>query len=163
MTKNIIIIILLIIAVAEAGYIIDKRNSPQGSMAMTTHPSVTGAMPPAGPNAKGKGPVIISKGMNLKSTPLFQYAYEISPNVANDAKAAMVGFSMTSEKQADGSMIVTLAPKDSDDQSQQYIVKSGQILYYIEQTPFDDKNDQDKDLNYRDDYGIITDSNGIVQ
>ncbi len=163
MTKNIIIVILLIIAVAEAGYIIDKKNTSQATLALTTHPSVTSVMPPAGPNAKGKGPVIISKGMNLKSTPLFNYAYEIAPNMASDAKTVMTGFSMTSQTQSDGSIIVTLTPKDSEDQNQQYTIKPGQILYYIEQTPVDDKNEQDKDLNYRDDYGIITDANGIVQ
>jgi hypothetical protein len=42
-------------------------------------------------------------------------------------------------------------------------VKPGQILYFIEQTPADDIQDSDTDLNYRDDYGIITDANGIIQ
>jgi hypothetical protein len=42
-------------------------------------------------------------------------------------------------------------------------VKPGNTLYFIEMTPADDNVDSDKDLNYRDDYGIIVDANGIVQ
>lgn len=162
MTKNIIIIILLIITVAEAGYIIDKKDA--AIMGTSTNNIVTAvSLPSARPNIKSKGPVIISKGMNLTKTSLFQYAYEIAPKMANNAKTVMTGFSVASQTQTDGSITVTLTPKDSSDQIQQYIIKPGQILYYIEQIPLDDKINQDKDLNYRDDYGIITDANGIVQ
>ena len=123
-------------------------------------------MPPAGPNAKGSGraPIILSKGTNLKTTPLFQFAFQIAPGALSDAsKKALIGWNIDSKTQVDGSIVVTLMPKDSDDQDQQYTIKAGQVLYFIEQTPADDKSDSDKDLNYRDDYGIVTDSSGAIQ
>lgn len=120
--------------------------------------------PPAGPNFRGRGPIIMSMGMNLKTSPIFKYAYQIAPGeLSNASKKALVGWNINVQNQNDGSTTVTLTPKDSSDQNQQYTIKSGQTLYFIEQTPSDDKSDQDKDLNYRDDYGIIVDSSGIIQ
>ena len=158
------IIVVLLAAVAGEYFYFKHKISSQAAM-MSAVPSAT-HMPPAGPNAKGRGgaPLIMSKGMNLKTSPLFQYAYQIAPgDLSTSAKQALVGWAVTSKTQADGSLLVTLTPKDSDDQYEQYIVKSGETLYFIEQTPSDDKADQDKDLNYRDDYGIIVDSTGIIQ
>ena len=168
MGKNIIIVLLLIVCVAEAGYIIEynkKTISPQMTQYSRLRANNPSQYPPAGPNARGRAgaPLIISKGVNLKQTPLFKYAYQIAPGTPSArAKKVMTGFSMTSKSASDGSEVITLMPKDATDQSQVYTLKTGQILYYIEQTPVDDKADLDKDLNYRDDYGIITDSSGIV-
>jgi len=166
MVKNVVIVILVILAIAE-GYFLYKSHTAlkmqqQAAMTQTTQQKT---LPPAGPNARGAGrPVIMSKGMNLKTSPLFKYAYQIAPgSVSADAQKALVGWKIKTEKAESGALIVTLTPSDSDDQSQQYTVATGNILYFIEQTPVDDKNDQDKDLNYRDDYGIITDASGVIQ
>src|SRR5581483_8729894 len=155
MIKNIIIVILLIIVIVEAAMLFQSKGS-------TNHTKMSSVqsqnMPPAGPNAKRKGgtPIMISAGMNLKTTPLFNFAHQMAPGpISASAQAALTGWNVSSVKQNDGSLKVSLTPKDSDDQSQQYIVKNGETLYFIEQTPADDKADQDKDLNYRDDYGII--------
>lgn len=166
MNKNIIIAVLILIILGETGYIVTRKfilnqNQMPSVQSVSKSPA---PMPPAGPNAKGRGPIIISKGMNLKTTPLFQFAYQIAPgDLSTQAKQALVGWNIDSKTQSDGSIVVTLTPKDSEDQSQVYTVKSGQTLYFIEQTLSDDKADQDKDLNYRDDYGLIVDQNGIVQ
>lgn len=138
----------------------------QKTHALRAQLAVASKMPPAGPTAKrsGRAPIILSKGTNLKTTPLFQYAFQIAPgDLSDSAKKALVGWTITTEKKSDGSVVVTLTPKDSDDQDQQYTVKSGQVLYFIEQTPADDKSDLDTDLNYRDDYGIVTDASGLIQ
>lgn len=112
----------------------------------------------------GNRPTMLSKGGSLTNSPLKQFAYQIAPGAMSDTtKSVMTGFTVTSKSNADGSITVTLTPKDSEDQNQQYTIKSGQILYFIEQTPIDDKTDSDTDANYRDDYGLITDANGIVQ
>lgn len=158
-----VIIVLLLIVSGEFFYFNNKLSSEK-----TVSPSRFGSgnFPPAGPNARGRGgpPVIMSKGMNLKTSPLFKYAYQIAPgDLSASAKQALTGWAVKSETQADGSLLVTLTPKDSDDQYQQYLVKTGQTLYFIEQTPSDDKADSDTDLNYRDDYGIIVDSSGAIQ
>ena len=167
MIKNIIIVVLALAVLGE-GYLVWKHHEQaavQAQTAMTQTPSQR-TMPPAGPNAmrKGGAPIMLGKGDNLKTSPLFKYAYQIAPGAIPDSsKKALTGFTVTSKQNSDGSTTVSLTPKDSDDQSQQYTVKSGNTLYFIEQTPVDDKADQDKDLNYRDDYGIITDSSGVIQ
>lgn len=166
MIKN-IIIVFLVLAVLGEGYLVWKYREQatmqaQTAMTATAHPS---NLPPAGPDSRRKGgaPIILSKGDNLKTSPLFKYAFEIAPTMPDSSKKALTGCTVTSKKNSDGSITVSLTPKDSEDQSQQYIVKPGNMLYFIEQTPVDDKVDQDKDLNYRDDYGIITDSSGVIQ
>ncbi|MFI5265662.1 MAG: hypothetical protein ACHQT7_02860 [Candidatus Levyibacteriota bacterium] len=162
MGKNITIAVLVVLVVVEGGLLIINRRSTPSLLSQSVQ---KGALPPAGPNARGAArPILLSRGMNLKSTPLFQYAYQIAPGVLSaDAKRALVGFNIASQQQSDGSVVVTLKPKDSENQNQQYTIKPGQTLYYIEQTPVDDKTDSDKDLNYRDDYGIIVDQSGIIQ
>jgi len=168
MVKNIIIVVLVIVVLGEGFYLWQQhqqKSAIQQQLAMT-QTNRQSSMPPAGPNAKRRGgaPIILSKGDNLKTSPLFKFAYQIAPgSVSTDAQKALVGWKIATTKAADGSITVTLKPSDSDDQSQQYTIKSGNILYFIEQTPVDDKADQDKDLNYRDDYGIITDASGVIQ
>lgn len=168
MNKNIIIGVLVLIIVLETGYLFVSKKSLNTQN--TANPNTQNRMntvrslPPAGPNAKGNGPIILSKGMNLKNTPLFRYAYQIAPGtLSSSAEAAMVGWNIVTKTQNDGSVTVTLTPKDSKDQNQQYTVRQGQTLYFIEQTKFDDNPTADQDLNYRDDYGIIVDQNGIIQ
>jgi len=165
MQKNIAIGLLTLLVVVESGYIIHKKLSPAPVPTGNVQGASTSARPSgsAGPNATGGRQMILAKGDNLKTSALANYVYEIAPTVTDDAKKAMTGFNIKSETQKDGSTLVTLTPKDSDDQYQSYVVQKGQMLYFVEQTPADDKNDQDKDLNYRDDYGIITDANGIIQ
>lgn len=167
MVKNIVITVLVIAVIAE-GYFLYKSHTAMKQQQMAMTPSTQQKnMPPAGPNALRRGggaPIMLGKGDNLKTSPLMKYAYQIAPgSLSADAQKALVGWKIATAKAADGSIVVTLTPSDSDDQNQQYTVKTGQILYFIEQTPADDKADQDKDLNYRDDYGIITDESGIIQ
>ena len=163
MTKNIVIGVLVLLLVAEAGYFLVKRQSYHQQLAVLSAAQSRPALPPAGPSAKGKGPIMLSKGANLKTSPLFQFAYEIFPTASVSATSHMTGFTMATAVQKDGSTVVTLTPKDSQDQDQQYTVQKGQVLYFIEQTPMDDKSDNDTDLNYRDDYGIVTDASGVIQ
>ncbi|HET9946619.1 MAG TPA: hypothetical protein VFQ63_01010 [Patescibacteria group bacterium] len=163
MVKNIAIAVLVILLLGESVYLLEKKMTfSVGDERIENH-TVYPSLPPAGSNMKGRTQVIIGKGTNLKKTPLAQFAYQVAPTMTDAAKKVITGFSITSQSQSNGSTVVTFTPKDSDDQDQQYTIKSGQTLYFIEQTPVDDKVDQDKDLNYRDDYGIITDANGIVQ
>lgn len=167
MVKNIIIAILIVVALGEGFFLIKQRSlAAQSQQATAMQMSKQSKLPPAGPNAKRKGgrPIILTKGMNLKTTPVFKYAYQIAPgNLSPNAKKALIGWKIATTKQTDGTLTVSLTPTDSEDQSQQYVVKSGNTLYFIEQIPFDDKANQDKDLNYRDDYGVIVDKNGIIQ
>lgn len=161
--RNLLIVVLVVAVVGEGLWIWKEKEK---IATLSSQVASSSKMPPAGPNAKGSGraPIILSKGTNLKTSPIFQYAFQVAPGTLSDAaKKALIGWTIASKTQIDGSIVVTLTPKDSDDQNQQYTVKSGNVLYFIEQTPSDDKDDSDTDLNYRDDYGIVTDANGVIQ
>ncbi len=165
MNKNILIAILLVILVAESGYLVKKRHdtaviSDQLAVALNQ-----AANEPKKEAAQAPKPMMLAKGAKLADSPISKFAYKIAPgDVSSETKTVMAGFGMmTAKPAADGSVVVTLTPKDSEDQNQQYTVKTGESLYFIEQTPLDDKADQDKDFNYRDDYGVIVDQNGMVQ
>jgi len=156
MYKNIVIVGLVLVVAVETGYIVMKRNSASQPVMVQSNTSPS-------PSSKPK-PMMVSKGQKLADSPLGQYAYQIVPGpISADATKAIVGFNVKSQVLADGSTQVDLIPKDSEDQYQRYVLKKGELLYFVEMTPADDKADSDKDLNYRDDYGIITDANGIIQ
>ena len=159
MNKNLVLGALIGVVILESGYIVYRHVSKPQTTAVQNQKPI---------NQDGtRGnirPALLSKGGNLTTSPLNKFAYQIAPGTLSGfAKEALVGFSVESKTNTDGSTTVTLTPKDSDDQHQEYTIKPGQVLYFIEQTPMDDKTDSDTDMNYRDDYGIITDSNGIVQ
>lgn len=158
MNKNIVIFALVLIVIAESYLLISRRYVSQ--YAMNTNSTKT-ANPK--PNVQPRMP-ILTKGAKFQDSPLFKFAYKIVPgDLSDDVKSVLTGFSINKQNMSDGSILVKLAPKDSDDQNQQYTIKPGETLYFIEQTPADDKQDQNKDLNLRDDYGVIVDQNGIVQ
>lgn len=159
MSKNLIILVLVIVVVAETSYVLMKRESLK-SMSGGDEVKVS-VMPNKPPGGRLPLP---TKGTNLMQSPLGQYAYQIAPGeLSAVAKSVMTGFAIDTTTQADGSLLVKLTPKDSDDQNQQYTVKPGEKLYFIEQTPVDDKADKDQDLNLRDDYGVIVNAQGIIQ
>jgi LysM repeat protein len=164
MNKNLafgIIGILVILCIAEAYGIIHERNAKIAvAMGIATQKQ---EMQKQGPPPGGK-PMFTTKGMNLEGSAIAKYAYKIAPgDISAESQKVLIGFAVASKLNSDGSTTVTLTPKDSDDQFQTYTIKPGETLYFIEMTPADDNKDQDKDLNYRDDYGIITDSSGIIQ
>lgn len=164
--KNVLIVGLLVIVIVESGYIVMKRKS-MSQPAMMRQSYGAGAPSSAAPTGMPSGapkPMMATKGQKLSESPLAKYTYQIVPGpLSADATKAMVGFSVKTQALSDGSTQVDLTPKDSDDQYQRYVVKSGQMLYFVEMTPADDNASSDKDLNYRDDYGVITDANGIIQ
>jgi hypothetical protein len=162
MNKNLVIVIaiLLVLVVGEGVYALKKRHD----LSQLREQMMASSGQPTQQKSPGPKPMLLEKGMKLADNPIAQFATKIAPgDLTDSAKAVMTGFNMTSKPQADGSVIVSLMPKDSDDQAQQYTVKKGETLYFIEQTPVDDNADKDVDMNYRDDYGVIVDANGIVQ
>lgn len=157
--KNVIIMVLVVVVAIESYLLVSKKMTSRQSNVAGVQASAT---PSAGGRPIGRSPMV-GKGQKLAGSPMAQYTHEIFPEMAADAKSAMIGFEVTTAVQSDGSTLVTLMPKDSDDQKQEYVVKKGNSLYFVEMTPVDDNADSDKDLNYRDDYGVILDANGIIQ
>lgn len=148
MGKSLLIILLVAVCAVEGYMLYQKKSQPIVAIQSKTPPRIP----------------LLKKGDNFNDSPLKKFAYQIAPGpLSSETKQALVGFQIDSQTQTDGSIVVKLTPKDSDDQNMQYTVKNGETLYFIEMTPVDDKGDQDKDLNLRDDYGVITDANGIVQ
>ena len=157
MLKNVIIAILILIVLTETGYIALKKTAPKVTQEITEKANVL-------PSKRPRGPQLLTKGMKLSDSPISKFAFKVAPGeVSSQSQAALAGWTIKSENLSDGSVQVTFTPKNSDDQSSQYILKQGQILYFVEMTPVDDSSQQDSDTNLRDDYGIITDQNGIVQ
>lgn len=155
--KNIIIAVLVVAVVAEGYLLWKKKTMPVAAgtpTQMMARPSGMPARPPA----------MLAKGDNLLKSAMAQYAYKIAPgDIPAASQKVLIGFSVNTTQLPNGSEQVDLVPKDTDDQFQTYVITSGELLYFIEMTPNDDKTDEDKDLNYRDDYGIITDANGVIQ
>lgn len=150
MKQNILIGILVVIALGEGALVIRYRNRAH---------AVAAATPVA---SQRPAPMFLTRGMKLADSPLMKYAYLIAPGTPDAAaKQALNGFDIDAQTQKDGTVTVKLTPHDSDDQNQQYVLKPNQKLYFIEQTPLDDKDNTDSNL--RDDYGVIVDANGIVQ
>ena len=151
MIKNVVIGVLAAAAIAEMGFIVWKIPGERRVMGVQTSSRPAGGPPP-----------FLTKGMKLAESPTAKFARQIYPGQLSDAaQAALTGWQIDSQPASDGAEIVTLTPTESDDQKQVYTVKTGQTLYFIEMTPADDKGNTD--INLRDDYGVIVDSNGIVQ
>ncbi len=158
MVKNIVILVLVVLAAGEGYFLMHKSNGP-----MVQGAERENAQQPR-PSGAPNRPPILGKGDKLMGSPLEKFAFKIAPgDIPPESQAKLTGFAVKSTKLADGSEQVSLTPKDADDQFQQYTVKPGQVLYFIEMTGSDDVGSQDLDKNYRDDYGMITDANGVIQ
>lgn len=160
MVKNIVIGLLALAVVLEGGYILLQKLPGHQAEELATEGK--SHLSPFRPDSAA--PQILTKGMDFATSSVAKYAYEVAPaSMSAKTKEALIGWTITSKTDTDGSMVVTLTPKNSEDQSQEYTITKGQKLYFVEATPFDDNQGQDVDKNLRDDYGIITDARGIIQ
>jgi hypothetical protein len=104
------------------------------------------------------------KGDKLADSAVAPFAFQVYPGeLSVDAKTALIGFDIQTTPNPDGSAIVVFTPKNQDDQKQTFQVPAGQTLYFVEMSKGDDDADSGTDSNLRDDYGVLVDSNGIVQ
>lgn len=147
--KNVIIGVLAIAVLVEGYFLMSKKSAPvvAGATAQTNR----------------RPPAPVGKGDKLAGSAMEKYAHIIYPTITDESKQFLTGFDVKTKTLADGNTEVDLVPKDSDDQFQSYIVKPTQSLYFVEMTQGDDRPDTDRDANYRDDYGIVVDAQGIVQ
>jgi|GEM_PF-3598111 len=164
MAKNIAIAILGIVVVVETA-LLGRRFLQHPMMHRTSQSqSVAATNSPSGPPAGMKPPAFPKKGDKLSDLPVAKTAYQVAPgDMLADTKTATAGWSIVQNKQSDGSLIVDFIPKEANDQRQQYTVKTGETLYFVELNSVDDSPGQNDDINLRDDYGIITNADGIIQ
>ena len=93
----------------------------------------------------------------------FQYSYKIFPGaLSSDSKEAMAGFAFTTKAMSDGSTQITLTSQNKFYKTQQYVVKEGDALYFIERNIKDDDSEKDTDSKYTDDAAILVDPQGYI-
>lgn len=93
----------------------------------------------------------------------FQYGYKIFPGAISDqSKQAMDGFAMTTKVMPDGSTQIVLTAQKQGYTSQQYVVKPGYSLYFIERNLKDDNPQTDSDATLHDDTAILVDPQGYI-
>lgn len=140
MNKYILILAVLLIILGGGYYFIQKSYSVNSNLQTIK-------------NSQNK--VLFS------ASPDVSYAYKIFPGPLDEkAGAATVNYNINYQTQNDGSTKVILVPKEQEEKIQQYTVKSGETLYFVEKFPGDDTVNKDKNL--KDDYGIVVDNNGYI-
>ena len=78
------------------------------------------------------------------------------------AKQAMAGFAFTTKPMSDGATQITLTSQNKFYKTQQYLVKPGYSLYFIETNLKDDDAQKDTDAMFRDDSAILVDPQGYI-
>lgn len=110
---------------------------------------------PTGNNGNGQTSVKFS------DQPYYNQSYLISGDTLSpEAQAALSGFSLDKKPNSDGTVQITLKALQPQYHDQQFTLKPGEQLYFIEKTLGDDQPDQDN--NTRDDSGVVVDSQGNV-
>ncbi len=156
MYKNAAIAVLVLLVLAEGGYILKLRKD---RTAVRNLQATTKSNSP-----RPQQPQMLTAGMKLADSPIAKFAYKVVPGTMDEgAKAALIGWTISSVTNKDKSITVTFIPKKADDEKQVYTVKPGSNLYFVEMSAGDDHADTDEDTNLRDDYGILVDANGIVE
>lgn len=163
MSKNLLlgIIGVLFIACLVEGYWVVKERNEKIALGATL---VKVQMSMAKQQTAKPKLSFVMKGQKFADNPLFQKAYLIAPvpgQLPDDAQKALTGWTVTNKTNADGTIQVTLTPKDTDDVEQTFTLKTGYKLYFIEMTLGDEKTGTD--ANRGDDTGVLVDDKGIVQ
>ena len=164
MFKNLVLVLAVLAVLAEGAYIVklrDERSKARTPIAMTNRaPGGSGA-----PTGQGQRPPMPpAKGDTLADSAIAKFAFEVYPAALTDeAKTALIGWDIKTTKNKDGSATVAMVPHNPEDPTSSYTVKADQKLYFVEMSAADDHGDTDEDSNLKDDYGILTDTSGIVQ
>jgi hypothetical protein len=99
----------------------------------------------------------------FKDSSMFQYAYQIFPGpISDQTKNAMAGFMTTSKTLPDGSTQITMTATNPEYKNQQYSVKPGYVLYFIEKSPGDDSASENTDRYLPDDTAVLVDPQGYA-
>jgi len=105
-----------------------------------------------------------STAVKFTDEPYYQSAYEVDPNgltnLSDLMKQVLSGFTVTAAHNTDGTTTVHLAATKAEYKTQDYTLKSGEKLYFIETTLGDDSNGEDR--MYADDTAVVVDANGYV-
>jgi hypothetical protein len=149
------VLLYLIIGVVIYGavyYFLQAKNGKGYSVSSSK--STTQATPTAMPTAALQ---------KFSDSSEFTYAYKIFPgSFSTESKQAMAGFAFTTKALSDGSTQVTLTSQNQFYKTQQYTVKPGYSLYFIEKNLKDDDAQKDTDAMTLDDSAILVDPQGYI-
>jgi len=99
--------------------------------------------------------------IKLSDTRYWAYSFLISDDDLDDqTKAALSGFDRKKEILPNGDIKITLKALSPDYQDQNYVLKPGQKLYFIETSMADDP--QFKEYNMGDDVAVKVDADGYI-
>ncbi len=106
-------------------------------------------------------PAASSTRVLFTDSPFAANAYLISTDTY-DARTqqALSGFRVDKKTLADGSLQITLNAQNTEYQTQTYVVKPGEKLYFIERSLGDDMGSQD--INIHDDRALLVDASGYI-
>lgn len=104
-----------------------------------------------------------SAHLKFADQPYASYAYLISTDpLSADAQAALAGFQLTKTAMADGSAQYLLKAVKAGYHDQEYVIKPGEKLYFLEKYMQDDEPESNGEFNMHDDQAVVVDSNGYV-
>ena len=106
-----------------------------------------------------------SSGVLFSSSPESSYAYLISTSTLSaNAKTALDGFKLTVKKNTDGTTTYTLnsSKQGYPNSNQEYTLKKGEKLYFLERTMHDDNTTSNEDYYLADDTAVVVNSNGYI-
>ncbi|MFA6995079.1 MAG: hypothetical protein WC249_01570 [Patescibacteria group bacterium] len=115
------------------------------------------------PNTPTNSPSVTTDTVSQKfvDQPYYSYSYLISGDtLSTDAQQALAGFALTKKALPDGTTQIDLKAQKAEYKDQQYILKSGEQLYFVEKFLADDQNNQEN--NILDDQAAVVDSQGNV-
>ena len=102
-------------------------------------------------------------GQKFTDQSYFKNAYLISdPALSADAKMALTGFTMGKQTLANGDTQITLTAQKAEYHNQQYTLRPGDQLYFIEKFLGDDNAEANEEKNTMDDSAVVVDSQGNV-
>lgn len=139
---NKVIIILIIIALVGGYFFMNQKNNTATTLGTTVTPTV---MAP----------------QKFTDSNLASIAYQIFPGpMSAETVKAIAGFNIKTTPNADATTLISLTSTNPEYKDQQYTVKPGEILYFIEKNPGDDSENKDKFM--ADDTAVLVDANGFI-
>ena len=113
----------------------------------------------ASTSKKAKAPAVAA--IKLADQEYAKSAYLISGGTLSaDAKTALTGFIMTKKVMPDGTTSILLKAQKAEYHDQNYTLKTGEQLFFIDKFLADDTAGQEKNIN--DDTGVIVDATGVI-
>lgn len=149
----IIFIVILVLGVGavllfnSSGSQMYPNNSAQQNPAQSSANTVAGATP--------------GQGIKLSDEPYADKTYLISSDTLSaQSQKAIAGFQIQKQSASDGGMNIALKAINPEYHDQQYHLRPGDKLYFIEANLGDDSGNKEYSLS--DDSAVVVDSNGYI-